>query len=73
VLLLNVTAHYALLLVEHALLLSNLVVLINTVNVTIVPFLWLPSNLFPLQISDASNFQKHTYSSPRRPGFHLKK
>jgi hypothetical protein len=51
--LLNVTVQHALLLVEHALLLSNLVVIIDTVNVTIVSFLWLPSNLFPLQLSDA--------------------
>jgi hypothetical protein len=38
--------------VQHALLLSKLEVLKDTVNVTIVPILWLLSNLFPLQISN---------------------
>ena len=44
--LLNVTVQHALLLVEHALLLSNLLALIDTVNMAAQkPF-------FPLQISD---------------------
>jgi hypothetical protein len=38
--------------VQLALLLSKLEVLKDTVNVTNVPFLWLFSNLFPLQISN---------------------
>jgi hypothetical protein len=48
---LNVAVQYALLLSKHALLLCKLEGLKYTVNVAMVPFLWLLSNLFPLLIS----------------------
>ncbi len=43
---LNVTVQHALSLSKHELLLCKLELLENTVNVTMVPFLWLPSTLF---------------------------
>jgi hypothetical protein len=48
---LNVTVQHALLPSKDALLVSKLEVLKDTVNVTMLPFLWLLSNLFLLQIS----------------------